>query len=534
MRTEDHEKTAPVTLTYPAAAVPVFLLVACIALTRFTDEAAGGMSVVCVPLWLMWYLIFGVAARKRVAHFVRIYYLNRFFINARESSMRVLIQVLVCGGVCAALIALSAPYLSLALTGSVKGRLSLYALALSLPLLSGSGVLYGFLEGMGKRRSVLFADAFRAVACLAFTLPAGLFGYFRVGKPIDALLFTDDCGAAYAYLFVCLGLTAAELFLIFAAIVFRRWTLSKLQPLHETGKPYFLGDRPSFWRAILKWIIVLALPFVLLFALCILFHAPHPSALSAFCGHFLPVTTLTGLLLALPYFGTAASAFRKDADTEEKRGAGERFLQLIRRIVIFSMPAGCFLMALAEAVEGALFLVPNDNAILLMTIGGLLAPLMTLLLILTVILQSVRGKKVLTAVFGPAAVASALAGTLLLIVVHAGDPGLAVSALVFCLIADLLLVRYLTGIFQTRGVRILHMAAKPLGVSAACAIVLFLAARVLVHVIGEIPTCILCAAAGMLLYLVLLSVFRGVKPHDLEGVPFGALLERISAREKRS
>lgn len=524
-----------------AALLPVAaLMLLGIVLARLTEDRTAGMALVPVLVYLVYYCVFMIACRKRVFRFVRMYCNNRFYINAKESSGFVLYETLAVVLVAAALLILFARPAANLICGNAKGRLSLYLCAGGIFFCGLEGVLAGFAEGMGKRAQVLATDVMRAVLMLSLPVPLAFLGY-KYGAKLDDLLYTRDCAAAYAAAFATAGLLLSDVMMTLMLLFLRRSSLKPLYPLEETGKERYTGERPAFFKAVAPLAFTLSLPHLLVILLCGLFRdtmartdpfSDTAAMLGALYGHYLPFTVFLGLMLALPFF----EACYRLPENEEAPGsgrAGTRFLKLTHRQCVICLPVGVFLMALAEPVETAVFRVPTDVTQMLLLIGAMLTPLLSFavtnctLLALTKRFTAMVTGGILSVVSG------AVLTFVLLRLLSRGLFAVVCGLMLACLVFDFYAYVTLTKLMQVRRLRLLQLAGLPLVISALCALPMYFLGGALSRVIGEVAAVALTLLSGSLCYLFLMAVVRGLWSGDLEGIPLGAALERMSARRVR-
>ena len=519
---------------------PAALMLLGIVLAGITEDRTAGMALTPVTVYLLCYCVFMIACRKRVFRFVRMFYNNRFYINAKESSRFVLYETLAAVLVAALLLMLFARQTAVLISGNEKTRLSLYLMSACVILCGIEGVLAGFAEGMGKRRQVLLTDLFRALFVLLIPVPLAFLGY-RYGAKMDALLFTSDCAAAYAAAFATAGLLLTDLIMTLLLFFLRRVTLKQLSPLEETGKERYMGERPAYFKNAAPLALTLSLPQILVITLCGLYRwhmlrtdpfADTAAGLGALYGHYLPLTVLLGLILALPFL---EDCYRLPEDTEEGQvgHTGARFLALVRRQCVLCIPAGAFLMALAEPVETAVFRVPTDVTQMLLLVGAFLAPLLTFLVTNCTLLALTRRFAMMVTGGVTAVVAGVLLAFVLMRTLSEGLYAVVAGLLFAGLVFDFHAYVVLTKLMQVHRIRLLQLIGLPLLVSALCAIPARFVGIALSRVIGEVAAVALTVLGASICYLFLMALGRGFRRGDLYGIPLGETLERISLRRRR-
>ena len=504
---------------------------------RLTPHAAAGLMVPAAVYYFAAWGAFLVAVRKRVYRFVRIYYGNGFYINAKESSRTAILKTAGLTVPVALVVMLLARPLSEAVCASVKARLPLYVSAVCAVLMGAEGVLFGFAEGMGKKKTVLTLDILRCALTVLICVPLAFTG-FRYGRKLDDLLFSADHTALYTVLFVFIGFLCTEVLVTLLLLVVRASVLKKLEPLHETGKPRYLGDPPSLYTSCGPFMLATMLPQVPVLTGCAFLRMRSGAELSAaemtaLCGsyasRFVLIVMIAGLLSTLPFLKHCyrIPGMNDDIDTGE---AAIRYRRMIHRQSILCFPVGLFLTALAEPLQTAVFALPDDTASLLTGTCGLAATFLSFFVTVCLLLVLTKRRARLVSSCIVSAAVAAGSGFVLIVILNASAAGAAVALLLSLLVFVLLGVSGLNRLFMPGRGMVRGEVLRPFLLSAVSALAMYLAATFLVHVIGEIPTCVVCFFGGSLMYLSLMAFFRGFEPGDLTAVPLGRLFTGISMR----
>jgi hypothetical protein len=73
----------------------------------------------------------------------------------------------------------------------------------------------------------------------------------------------------------------------------------------------------------------------------------------------------------------------------------------------------------------------------------------------------------------------------------------------------------------------------PLASAAAAGLVIFLINKLLINVIGDILTLLICIVVFWAVYMLVMAVTGGVLAHELKKIPFGNLFYGISTAIRR-
>ena len=516
---------------------PMLSAVAILVLTVLTDNLTAAYLGTSLMFYALSYGAFSVAGRKRISRVVRMYHDNLFYVNCKDYLWSTLGKSLLMTLVPTFFLLFFGGRAAEMLKGTVKAGLPLFVCAFCLPVTAAGGVFSGFNEGMRREKTVRVFDMFYSVVSPVLLVLFGILGY-RYGMKIDALLYTNDCAGTYAALFATAGILLAGIIRMGVLFITVRRVLKKLAPLHETGKPKYMGEKSPYLKVAWQEMLALVmLPAIILVGSAVFSNSSEQSSaelLGLFYGHYLPYIVLFGVTGALSGIGRALALFTKTQEEEgEPSQSGEKFYELLHMQCIVSFPVGTFLMALAPCIEGGIFLRKNQTAELLLTLGGFAGALLSLGIALGILLVLSKRQLPLFLCALAGAIFSVVAAVLTTVVLGRGIFGMVAALLIFGLIFNLVAVLMLKVIFGIRRRPIFLMMVRPFIVSAISALIISLVSMGLKYLVGEIPACVISVFLGSVLYLIMLSVFRGIEEAELRAIPGGRLLEKISARSRR-
>ena len=518
--------------------LPLFLFCTLLVLTRLTDHMTPAYLGTALMIYMIGYCA-SIACRTRVTTVVRMYFNNQFFLNCRDYLNASLYKSLALFALFSLLLILFGASLSTLLTGTTKGRLVFYMLVLLLMLTAAESVISGFIAGMGKKRTQVTYDMIQAVTATALMVVLSLFGY-RYGTKVDALLYTADCAGLYAAFAGIAGIAIATFIKLLFLFLTKRRILKKLSPLHETGKPKYLGEASPFFKAIgSELLISVTLPVSILFGTTVYIRTNLTSSLldlGIFYGRYLSYVMIFGLICTLPFLRMSyrlTQPFVDDEPSLQVQQYGELFIILLRKQTLFAIPVGTFLMALAPCLDSGIFLLKNETADLLMTYGGFVSTLMALALIFSILLIRTKRMMPLLICAFAATLGSIVISLLTILILTAGISGVVVALLAYGFIFCVLSIFMLKAVFGMRRVGVFRMISKTFIMAALSALAVFLLSSAVKYLIGEIPACVIGLFSGICIYLILLAVFRSIEADELRAIPGGSLLEKIAMRAQK-
>lgn len=524
----DHSLTAVMLLQTAALFIIAHILAA------MCGDTAAGMAGFSLCFYFLIYSIYMFCGRNRVKRIVRMYRKNEFYINADEWSISVLVKSAVPLVIIAALLFVFGRDMAYSISGSVKGRLPIYILAVNLVLVGVESVLEGFIHGMGKKRIVAAADMLRFILSLVLSTVLSLIGASR-GRELDALLYTGECEGAYAAMYAFIGILAADAAAFIVLLIGRFYTLNRLKPLTETGKPRYLGDKVLFYRPQVLEMTASAFPSVLILLLSAVYSMEYSSkdtgavkGIGLLFGHYLPFVFVFGILCAFPFISKSYDI----GYGEEKidKNADFKFYHILRLQAALCFPVSALIMALSHLIEGGLFLIPDPSAQLMLLVGGLASTLISFSVSIAIIFVITKRQLPLfiCAILGM--IPGIAAAFIFTSVLKLGTLGTVIGFMISLIIFVIIGIVMLKTLFSMKKYRLFTTIIKPVYASTITGLITYFASMRLRYIIGEIPTTFACIVAGSLIYLILMSLSRGFEKNELMAIPGGRLFESISTR----
>jgi Membrane protein involved in the export of O-antigen and teichoic acid len=420
------------------------------------------------------------------------------------------------------------------------GYLAVMAVAPAILLSGLLGVIRGYLQGMGAMtptvHSKLLEKVIMLFACLM--LAAERYNY---GLKVAALLRNDDYAAAYGAMGAAIGVSiaggVAVLHMVFIKLAY---TGTFKQQLAKDTSKYVESN-----GQIISMFFSVALPYLL----CALLYnmnylvdqrifnyamnrQERGSIRVAHWGIYYGKYSVIIGIFAVACALAAVSGIPRIAQMYEKQEYGEakyRIESKVHHLVILSIPCAVWTAVLAEPMVGMLFTGDQDTAAKLLRTGSSVIVVFAFSYFFMSLLQRIRKIRIVI-LGGLAAFVVHLIFLLALInSTKLGIVAVALGLLVFWLVAC---IAGFIGVMQS--VRFSVDWIRTLGVTAIAAgasglLGLFLS-KLLIGLIGNAATFILCFVLCIIVYLVVLIALKGVREDELEDIPGGNAIVVLAER----
>ena len=420
------------------------------------------------------------------------------------------------------------------------GYLAVMAVAPAILLSGLLGVIRGYLQGMGAMtptvHSKLLEKVIMLFACLM--LAAERYNY---GLKVAALLRNDDYAAAYGAMGAAIGVSiaggVAVLHMVFIKLAY---TGTFKQQLAKDTSKYVESN-----GQIISMFFSVALPYLL----CALLYnmnylvdqrifnyamnrQERGSIRVAHWGIYYGKYSVIIGIFAVACALAAVSGIPRIAQMYEKQEYGEakyRIESKVHHLAILSIPCAVWTAVLAEPMVGMLFTGDQDTAAKLLRTGSSVIVVFAFSYFFMSLLQRIRKIRIVI-LGGLAAFVVHLIFLLALInSTKLGIVAVALGLLVFWLVAC---IAGFIGVMQS--VRFSVDWIRTLGVTAIAAgasglLGLFLS-KLLIGLIGNAVTFILCFVLCIIVYLVVLIALKGVRDDELEDIPGGNAIVVLAER----
>jgi O-antigen/teichoic acid export membrane protein len=215
-------------------------------------------------------------------------------------------------------------------------------------------------------------------------------------------------------------------------------------------------------------------------------------------------------------------------ERDEYEGARERFRSLMRRANMFFMPVAVFIFALSGTLLVALFGKSSELADKLMMMGSILIYLSAFAIVFSWLINHMGKSTVTMLNVGVGWGVHIVSLIIFMIVLKMGAYGLVLSAIVPLVVYDVMCLLEVSKALSNRQ-EFIRSFVLPVVSSAVAGFIAFLLNRLLVNLIGDVLTLIVCAVIFWFTYMLAMIASRGIRAHELYRIPFGSLFLGIAA-----
>lgn len=503
-----------------------------IPLTNRVGDNGNAYIGMAYDTYLFFFLLCGYAMQVVVTRMTSARCVKGQYRNTRRVWRAALLYTAVLGIAGSFAMLLSAGALSEGLFQTRTAAVVIRCMAPAVFITSLLGALRGYFQGMGSMVPTAFSRLAEELAglLLMYVFVAGMGGY---GKKIGALLFRPEYeqafGAAGAALAFLLGSLLALLLLAVLYFLF--------QGSFRKRERKDMGKGTEGYRRIGRQIAAAALPVILAgFAMQgsyildqVLFLQIMPSGTAAvtewgiYTGKYRILSGIPAMLATAVCTSLIPALSVSRAGMNMGRAKEKAFL-MIKLSLSVSLPCAVYFAITAEHLIPALFTAGDmETAAGLLRIGSAAIVLQSVACGISCILQGLEQERQL---FGSAAISLILHVVLLYFLLH--GLGLGIEGVVYAVTA-------LYAIFVVIGLvcvcRTLswkgdwgRMIGIPVLSSAVMGLVVYLMNRFLAAAMSVGALCLLCFAAGLILYVLLMLSLHGVTQRELKSVPGGGVL----------
>ena len=481
--------------------------------------------------WLFFFLFCGYSMQTVVAQMTAARCARGRYRNTRRVWNAALLYAAVLGIAGSVVMLLSADVLSAGLFRTGMAAVVIRCMAPAVFITSLLGALRGYFQGMGSMIPTVFSRFVEELAgfLLMFILVSGMMGH---GKKIGALLFQPDYeqafGASGAALAFLLGRLISLLLLVVLYFLF--------QGSFRQRERKATGRETESYRRIGRLIAGAALPVILTgFAMQgsfildqILFLQLMPSGSDTiaqwgiYTGKYRLLSGVPAMLAAAACTGLIPSLSASVTGMNMGRAKEKAFLMLKLSLAV-SLPLAVYFAITADNLVPALFTAGNmETAAGLLRIGSGAIVLQALAIAVSCILQGLEREKLL---FGSAGISLIVHVILLYLLLHSLGLGIegvvyAVTGLyaVFVILGRVCVFRTIS--WKTDWGRLIGI---PVIASAVMGLIVYLMNRFLAAVIDTALLSLLCFAAGLIIFVLLMLSMHAFSQRELKSIPGGGL-----------
>ena len=515
-------------------------LVLRIPLGRIIGDKGIGFYAGAMELYAVISILFSYGVARALTAQVKYRVRREMFRSAKRVYRDVMIMTVVSGALLMAGAVIFSEFIAGTLLLEPRGYLAVIAAAPAVFLSSVMGVMRGYFQGMGTMLPTVHSRLLEKIIQFAASL---LFGaaFYSFGEKVAALRKTSEFASAYGAMGAALGWSVACLFgilhLIFIRMVYAgtfkqqlmrdnsKYTESNLQvflTFFQTALPYMLC-------ALLYNMNYLVDQRVFNYAMNVKERESIRVAhWGIYYGKYSVVIGIAAILCA--YVGAmGAPRIIQLQEKQESREAQFRFGNLLHYLAILTIPCAVWLAVLAEPIVGICFTGDTETTVSLIQMGSAVVVLFPFAYLFMNIMQRIRNHRII--IFG--GLAAFILHLLFLFIlvsatgmgIHAVACGMIVFWLAVCVAGFIGVKGYLS--YMPDWIRSFAIPAVCAGISGLAAMFL---CRLLIGVLGNIVTLIICLVLSLVIYNVLLVLLKGVREDELREMPGGTILLRLWER----
>ena len=506
-----------------------------IVLYYFIGEKGVGYFGIANEIFVVFSFFFSYGLSEAVAVLIRYRIKRDQYKNAQRVLHGAFILAVILGGIFSVMFLLGGQFFADKIIGVPLAGIAISMMAPAMVFNLLTGVLRGYFQGNGSKVPSIHSKLLEVV----FMIGGGLLGaalLYRYGEKVSALLQNADYAAAYGAMGASVGLlTAAILGFLHLFLVFMLYH-GKMKSLafRDTQKQQ---DKKGH---IIHMLVGTALPYSLhalvyhflpLVDACFFFHfsKENTDAITkwgSYYGKHMVVIGIVGSLITL----TALEPVRKIislTEREEYRMAKEKIGYLMHQTALIVIPSAIFLAVLAENILGILF-KGNLTQVAEWVMWGCIGLVFYVFAILFMsMLIRLKKVKFATVCGGIALLIHMILVLVLLQKTELGIMALVIGTIVFYLVLAIVGYVLVCRSFQysQEWIRSFAYTIVAAGISG---LIMMLLNKVISSGLGTTISLLICLPIGILVYMILLVVSRGVGEKEMENIAGGGIFRMIA------
>lgn len=502
---------------------------------RIFGDKGFGFSSGALALYFVLYVSFVLAVQKSVYIMVRLRARRSQFLNAQINMSRSLKLFMAIGMIVALIMGFSSYAIARFLFGSVRIYILVIIAAVSLVFLAPQGVLRGYLQGLGYTRPIVLSDVL--ISAVSFGTGAVISGImYSYGKKVNELFHGDEYSAVYGASGMMIGMLIGSIAGCIQITISMYLRKKEIAEVVKEGAPRYLDNKNDVITGIRSIVYLYASPALMFLVdnvVYILCESRTGDAgdmiisVGAYFGRIIILSVLLALLCCIPFLKSWNRIMAR-IERDELEGARERFRKNVHFMSMLIIPVTVFFFSMSEHIQVAVFEKSSAYITGMFQMGAVLTVLFAISIFCSWLLNHM-GKSLLLVINLTAAWALHV---VILVVLEGGMGkgiwGILIAEILAFLLYDILCIFMIYRMLKMR-YNLLHNIGLPLISSALCGLVVFLAGRILVNVIGEVLTIVLLVIVYAVIYMVVLILLRGIRTHELESVPLGRFLIPFSS-----
>ncbi|WP_160559205.1 polysaccharide biosynthesis C-terminal domain-containing protein [Parablautia muri] len=398
-----------------------------------------------------------------------------------------------------------------------------------------TGVLKGYFQGNGSKLPAMHSELLHMI----FLFLGGLIGTLilhRYGVKVSALLQNEDYAAAYGAMGASIGLLAASVLSFFYMLIlysiFRRNQSKQAQEGREVQRGQDSGFRILYMlmgTGLVYGIYFFGFHVLPLLDQYLLFSSGSDAYITQWGAYYGRCLVVTGIVCGAIHMVCLAPMKRIVAGMErgDQLLAKERLGILLHQCAVISIPVAVILAVLAENILDLLFKGNNGQAAMWVQVWCVAIVLEIFASAFMEIFICGRKAKIAAAIGAITLLLHVGSALLFLKIAKLGILAIVIALIVFYGAAAVLGFLAVSRIYQYRQEWIRTFGVTLIA-SAVAGLAALLLNKVLLSLLGAVPSLVICILVGAAVYMVLLVVLRAFESGELEEMAGGRLLMMLA------
>ena len=489
----------------------------------------NGAFYLALPLYLYFlsYCCFVFAVQKAVYIMVRLRARRSQYLNAQNNMSRALKFFSFSAILFGFIIGATGYSVATKVLGAEKDFLLLVISGVSIAFLGPQGVFKGYLQGIGYTKPIAVSDVCIAFVSMATGITAAEF-FYRYGLKANSLFHVDNLSAVYGSAGLLTGILAGSIVGFIFTLISYRLRRSEIGEFLKNSAPRFLDNKNDVYSGLKSLLLLYCTPALMGIVdecyYCIstrksLEEIDYIPQYGMFFGKVSVLVILLSIICCIPFiksWNRVMARFERD----ELEGARHRYKNLIRNFNLLTIPASIFFMSLPGTALMVFFGKTDKEETYLFMLGALFIYLCCFSILFSWLLNHMGKSMIIVLNIGIGWAVHIGLLIVFLSVLRLGVMGLMLDIIITFIVYDILAFLMIGKMLRYQK-EYLRTYLLPLLSSAAAGFVVFFVNNLLINLIGEILTFLICIVVFWFLYMLLLVVFKGVSMEELYRIPLG-------------
>ena len=537
MKTYTEEKRIrPDVLTACVYLALVGIIVYSIVSYRIYGENGAFFSAMPFALYLLAYSALVLAVQKAVYIMVRIRARRSQYLNAQTNMHRSMNVFLILSVLMGALFIGLSYLISKRLLGSERGFLQIIIAGGAILFLGPQGVLRGYLQGLGYTRPLVISDLLIALSSFISGIIAVVILY-NYGLKVNDLFHVSELSAVYGCTGLMFGLFVGTIVGFVQILVSYFLRRKEITEFVKSGAPRYLDNKNDVLSGIGPLLLLYCSPALMVFldqcAYLLFTRKKNPefdymTSYGIYSGRILNSVILFSIICCIPFIKRWNRIMAR-IERDELEGACVRYKTFMRMFNSLVIPVSIFVFVLADTVMTTLFGKTNNFSATLMMPGGIAIFFVSFAVFFSWLLNHMGKSVIIVMDVCIGLVLHIVFLIVLCMLLNLGLMGLLLSLIAAFAVYDGLSFFFISKILRYRQDHF-RCILVPVISSAISGLLVFFVNKLLVNLIGDILTFIICVIIFFVSYMLLMIVFRGFMVHELKNIPFGRIFEGVAAK----